>query len=577
MEKLWKKKTPADAAMIKHLCDALKIGPTIANLLIQRGIKTYDEAKTFFCPSINQLYDPFLMKDMDKGVARLEQAIANKERILLYGDYDVDGTTGVALMFSYITQVLFNNTDSSFIGYYIPDRNSEGYGISFQGIDYAAEHNYSLIIAIDCGIKANDKVAYARKKNIDFIICDHHVQGDLPEAVAVLDPERHDCSYPCKYLSGCAVAFKLLQGYVKKKQLAAEDLFQYLDLVAVSIASDIVPVLDENRVLLYAGLQKINGSPCKGLAAIIKVAGMEGATFTVEDVVFKIGPRINAAGRIQSGNTAVDLLVSGDDALAMELGQEINSFNAERKDIDKTITDEALAIIENNEELQKRKSTVLYKENWHKGVIGIVASRLIEVYYKPTIVLCHSNGMISGSARSIENFDLYKAIEQCAPLLERFGGHKYAAGITLKVENMEAFSRMFEEVVSETITPEMLVPTIEVDAEIKISDINDNFVHMLKRFEPFGPENMRPVFCSRSLTDNNTAMLVGKKGNHLKLSVADAYNPSKMITAIAFGFAHVYPYIKQGKTFDICYSIEENTFNGKTTIQLKIKDIKINK
>ncbi len=569
MSKIWKIKEKSDLKAIDGLVKELNIDPVLANLLTQRKISTFDQAKAFFRPEIDQLYDPFLMSDMEKAVVRIEQALANKEKILVYGDYDVDGTTAVAMVYSFLKK--FHQK----LDYYIPDRYTEGYGISFKGIDYAASNRNTLIIALDCGIKATDKINYAKEKGIDFIICDHHTPGDeLPDAVAVLDPEREDSSYPFGYLSGCGVGFKLLQAYAQKNNIPFGEVSEYLDLVAVSIASDIVPLIDENRILAYHGLKKLNENPGIGLKAIIKVAGIEGKEIAIDDIVFKIGPRINAAGRMESGRQAVDLLISGHEDEAILHCEKIDTHNQNRRNIDKEITEHALREIEgfgNN----YKYSTVLFHPDWHKGVVGIVASRLIETYYRPTIVLTKSNGLAAGSARSVVGFDLYKAISACSDLLESFGGHMYAAGLTLKLENVAKLKDRFEQVVAESITPDQLIQQIEIDAELNLKDITTKLYRILKQFEPFGPENMNPVFFAENVVDNGYGRIVGAGNEHLKLSLIQEEEPYKVFPAIAFNQAEHFAKINKGKSFDIAFTITENHFRGKTSIQLNIKDIKI--
>ena len=568
MEKRWIYKNKGNPDTINHLAEALGVERVLATLLVQRGISTYDEAKKFFRPSLDDLYNPFLMKDTQAAVERIEQAIRGNERILVYGDYDVDGTTAVALIYSFLQK------SYSKIGYYIPDRYNEGYGISLKGIDYAAENGYSLIIALDCGIKANEKVAYAHSRRIDFIICDHHLPGDqIPQAVAVLDPKRPDCKYPFKELSGCGVGFKLLQAYCQKNGINMEELYQYLDLVAVSIASDIVPVIDENRVLSFYGLQKLNVNPSKGLRSIIRIAGIEKQQIAIDDIVFRIGPRINAAGRMESGKSAVDLLCADDDLIAFEMGSLINSCNNDRKNVDRLITHEALRMIASDSKAPHRNTTVLFNPTWHKGVVGIVASRLIETYYRPTVVLTQSGNMATGSARSVPGFDLYQAVEACADLLESFGGHMYAAGLTMKVENVQAFKDRFEEVVNKTITSELLIPQIDIDEELSLDQIDEKFFRILKQFQPFGPGNMSPIFVTENVTDNGEGRLVGPDKEHIKLSLFNA-DKTKTYQAIAFQLAEHYRSIHEGKPFDICYTITENVFRGQTTLQIRVKDIK---
>jgi single-stranded-DNA-specific exonuclease len=567
MEKRWSLKSEGDEQVVNQLANDLSIEKVLANLLVQRGVTTFEEAKKFFRPSLSDLHDPFLMKDMDKAITRLESAIKNQEKILVYGDYDVDGTTAVALVYTFLAQ--FHKQ----IEYYIPDRYAEGYGISFQGIDYASEQNFSLIIALDCGIKAIDKVDYASQKGIDFIICDHHRPGDsLPNAVAVLDPKRDDCSYPFDELCGCGVGFKLVQAYALKNNIPFEELEQFLDLTAISIASDLVPIVGENRVLCYFGLEQLNKNPRKGIKAILDLANVK-KEVTMNELVFTVGPRINAAGRLESGRSAVALLVSDNHADAKESGQNINITNTERRTIDVTITQHALSMIDGNVEMINRKSTVLFHPDWHKGVVGIVASRLTEKYYRPTIILTESNGKATGSARSVKDFDVYDAIEACSDLLEQFGGHKYAAGLTLKVENVDAFQKRFEEIVSATIEEHMLVPEIEIDAELELSQITSKFYRILKQFSPFGPGNMSPVFITKHLVDKGYIRIVGS--NHLKLDIQSALNPRESYPAIAFGQAEHFDALLRKQIFSACYAIDENTFNGNTTLQLNVKDIKI--
>ncbi|MGE0078466.1 MAG: single-stranded-DNA-specific exonuclease RecJ [Bacteroidales bacterium] len=568
MEKRWVYKDQGDPELVSHLASELSIEPVLASLLVQRGIKTFDEAKRFFRPSLDDLYDPFLMKDMHNAVDRIEQAIRKGERILFYGDYDVDGTTAVALMYS------FFRSRYSKTGYYIPDRYNEGYGISFKGIDYAFDNGYSLIVSLDCGIKAIEKVKYASQRKIDFIICDHHLPGDqIPEAVAVLDPKRVDCPYPFKELSGCGVGFKLLQGYCRKTGVNPSELYSHIDLVAVSIASDIVPIIDENRVLAYYGLEKLNTNPSKGLKSIIKIANIEKQQLAIDDIVFRIGPRINAAGRMESGKTAVDLLCADDDTIANEMGSLIDSCNNDRKHVDRNITHEALRMIASDARIQHSYSTVLFNPSWHKGVVGIVASRLIETYYRPTVVLTQSGDLATGSARSVPGFDLYQAVEACSDLLENFGGHMYAAGLTMKVERVNEFIQRFEEYVSKNITPELLTPQVDVDAKIKLSEINDKFYRILKQFQPFGPGNMAPVFSTENIYDNGEGRLVGNEKEHLKLSLIEENNPT-VYPGIAFQLAENYKGIHERKPFNICFSLYENIFRGITTIQIRVKDIK---
>ncbi len=562
-------KEKGDELVIRHLQDVLGINEVLATLLTQRGITTFDEAKTFFRPSLDNLYDPFLMKDMDRAIARLNKALLQNEKILIYGDYDVDGTTSVALVYSFLKKQ-FNQ-----IGYYIPDRYSEGYGISFKGIDFAEENNFSLVIALDCGIKAVDKIDYANKKNIDFIICDHHTPGDkIPNAVAVLDPKRPDCEYPDKNLSGCGVGFKFLQAFSGSNEIPFENLKEFIDLTAVSIASDIVPVIGENRILAYYGLKKLNENPITGLKTIKTIAGVKDKNLSISDCVFKIGPRINAAGRIESGMSAVELLISENTKDAQGFAKAIDVFNTERKELDRSITHDALRTIGTDIDLRNRKSTVVYHKDWHKGVVGIVASRLTETYYRPTVVLGESDGMASGSARSVSDYNVYDAIDACSRLLESFGGHKFAAGLTLKVENVDAFSECFEKIVSETITPEQLIPVIQVDTELKFKDIDRKFFNVMNQMAPFGPGNMSPVFITKNVKDTGNSRRVGANKEHLKLEIVD--EEGIIMPGIAFSVEPEY-YEKMSSEprpkFDICYSISKNEFRGKINIQLSVKEI----
>jgi single-stranded-DNA-specific exonuclease len=569
MEKFWKIKENGYDPDIDKLSGELNIDTVLSTLLVQRGIRTFDQAKAFFNPDMVNLYDPFLMKDMNEAVERIEKAMSSGEKILVYGDYDVDGTTSVAMVYSFFSKY-YDKLD-----YYIPDRYNEGYGISYKGIEYAELNRVRLIIALDCGIKAIDKIRYAKGKGIDFIVCDHHTPGqNLPDAVAVLDPERKDCKYPFKYLSGCGVGFKLLHAFSIKNNIPFEELLQYLDLVTVSIASDIVPLIDENRIIAYNGLKKLNENPCIGLKAIISIAGLEDKPINVDDIVFKIGPRINAAGRIESGKQAVELLISENEEEAILHCKKINTYNQARRNIDKNITEEALKEIESYGGKYKY-STVLYNRNWHKGVVGIVASRLIESFYRPTIVLTESNGFATGSARSVIGFDLYKAISECSDLLESFGGHTYAAGLTLKISNVQRLRDRFEEIVKDTINPDQLIPQIEIDTELNLKNITPEFFKVLKQFEPFGPNNTNPVFFAENVVDNGNAKVVGSGEEHLKLSLIQEEEPYNVFPAIAFNQSHHYNKISKGLGFDIAYTLNENHFRGVITIQLNIKDIKV--
>ena len=566
MNKRWAIRDDADHELVKSLAAALKIDPVLSRLLVHRGIAGYEEAHLFFRPDDRHLHDPFLMADMEKAILRIEAAIAANEKILVYGDYDVDGTTSVSVVYSFLKKY------HSLIEYYIPDRYLEGYGISTKGIDYAADNNFTLMIALDCGIKSVDKIAYASNRGVDFIVCDHHLPGaELPAAVAVLDPKRADCEYPYKELSGCGIGFKLVEAFARKNNIPFEEVARYLDLVAISIGSDIVHITGENRVLAHMGLQKINIDPCLGVKTLMDVAG-KSSNYSISDVVFLLGPRINAAGRMDDAKLAVALLISTDEAEAREIAEAINEKNTERKGHDLSITDEALAIIDNDEALINRKSTVVFNERWHKGVIGIVASRLTEKYYRPTIVLTRSNGHVAGSARSVLGYDLYEALCGCSDLLIQFGGHKFAAGLTLHPENIAAFADRFEEVVSATIKPEQLVQQIVIESELHLSQIEPKFFRILNMFAPFGPENMAPVFLSRNVYVSGMAGLVG--GSHVKMTVIQQGSPG--FESIAFGQGEYVDQIKKDVPFDICYTIEENTWREKRSIQLNIKGIRFN-
>mgnify|MGYP000642794343 CR=1 FL=1 len=569
MEKIWNFKKQGDQNEVKHLSAALNVNMVIARLLVQRGIKTYNEAKAFFRPRLSDLHDPFLMKDMEKAVERLELAIENQEKVIVYGDYDVDGTTSVALMYLFLKERIKE------IEYYIPDRYSEGYGISPKSIDYAVDNGYTLVVALDCGIKAVEKIARAKERGLDFIICDHHNPGEeIPPAVAVLDPKQPGCNYPYKELSGCGVGFKLLQAYCSKKDVEYEEIYDLLDLVAVSIAADIVPITGENRVLAYYGLKKLNSNPGVGLQTIINFAGINGTEITISDIVFKIGPRLNASGRIEHGKKSVQILVSDDEDKSDLLGEEIDSFNEIRKTLDRDITQDALDMIENSLELKAMNSTVLYNRDWHKGVVGIVASRVTEQYYRPTVILTESNGLATGSARSVRDFDLYEAIGQCSDLLESYGGHMYAAGLTMKIENIPEFKRRFEEIVTRQITDQQQVQSIDIDAKITLSEITPRFFRILKQFAPYGPHNMTPVFVTEDVFDAGTSRLVGKNKEHLKLDLVEPDVNSGIFPGIAFNQSDAYDLITSGTPFDICYSITENEYRGKTNLQLFIRDIK---
>ncbi len=567
MEKRWVLKPQGDADAVTKLAAELRVNRILVNLLVQRGITTYDEARNFFRPSLDMLHDPFLMKDMDKAINRINAAVENKEKVMVFGDYDVDGTTAVSLVYTFLKSL------SGDIAHYIPDRYKEGYGISTQGIDFAKANGYTLIIALDCGIKSVDKIDYANSLGVDFIICDHHRPGaEIPNAVAVLDPKRNDCPYPYKELSGCGIGFKLVQAFAQQNEMPFSQLDQYLDLVAISIAADIVPITGENRILAYFGLQRLNREPRPGIKAILDLSGFKRDELTINDIVFTIAPRINAAGRIDSGTKAVELLISRNEDLAGFLGDGINDQNNTRKTLDQLITEQALQQIEDNDDFKTRKSTVLYNPEWHKGVIGIVASRLTDRYYRPTIVLTKSNDMVSGSARSVKDFDVYNAIESCSELLEQFGGHMYAAGLTMREENVEAFRAKFEDIVSSTIEEKMLTREIEIDAELSLTDITGSFYNILKQFAPFGPGNLSPIFRSSGVTDNGRGRVVGN--NHLKLTLTQEGNQPGVYDGIAFQLGHHHPMVEQQEAFDVVYHIEENNFNNRITLQLNIKDLK---
>ncbi len=557
----------AEAALAQRFATV----PPISELLVQRGVTSPEEADRFFRPSLRDLHDPFLMPDMDKAVNRLNRALGSKEKIMVYGDYDVDGTTAVALVYKYL-QNFYSNID-----YYIPTRYEDGYGISTHTIDEFVEQGVGLVIILDCGIKAIEEIAYAKQKGIDFIICDHHVPDDtLPPAAAILNPKLEGCTYPCHDLSGCGVGFKLMQAFSQSNNIDPSELYNMLDLVAVSIAADIVPMTDENRIMAYQGLKRLNANPNLGLRAIIKISQLLGREITISDVIFKIGPRINASGRMQSGKEAVDLLVARDSADAMDHARNIDQYNKDRKELDKTITTEANAIIDaRTEEELSKKAIVIYNKDWHKGIIGIVASRLTELYYKPSVVLTLSNGLATGSARSVQGFDIYSAVDSCRDLLETFGGHTYAVGLSMKEENIDEFTRRFEKYVSDHITDKQLTPLVDINAFISFADISNDFVALLRKFNPFGPGNPKPVFCTRSVMDFGTSKLVGKQLEHIKLELVDNTS-GKVLNGIAFNMAQYFPHITSGKPFDICYTIEDNHHSSTpNAIQLLIKDIHI--
>lgn len=588
METRWILNKSVDNQQVVEIAKALNIDEHLATLLVQRDITTFEEAKVFFRPSLSQLHDPFLMKDMDRAVDRVVKAINNGEKILIYGDYDVDGTTAVALVYTYLKKFFKKKK----IEFYIPDRYDEGYGISFKGIDYAADNDFKLVIALDCGIKAVERIQYANGKGVDFIICDHHRAGDeLPNAVAVLDPKRPDCTYPYKELSGCGVGFKLITALSMRLGLPIEGVYELLDLLAVSIAADIVPITGENRVLAYYGLKQLNKKPRPGIEAILQHAniyrreedpdrvdgGSDNALtreLTISDLVFLIGPRINAAGRIDKASDSVRLLLAEKHEHALKLAANINELNDTRRELDNGITEEALNMIADDEELRNARSTVIFNENWHKGVIGIVASRLTDYYYRPTIVLTRANDLITGSARSIKNFDIYDAIDHCSDLLEHFGGHKYAAGLSMKPENVDEFRRRFEEYIREHLTVEELVPELEVDLKINFRDITAKFMRILNQFAPFGPGNSAPVFWSDNIIDAGGSRPVGGH-KHLKLTVRQMGDDERNVfSGIAFQKGDLFSRIHSGEPFSICYNLEYNYWQGKTTLQLNVKDIK---
>lgn len=552
-----------DNKKVAELQQELRIHPAILKILIQRGVETFDEAKSFFRPDLKQLHNPFLMKDMHRAVARISKAVKQNEKILIFGDYDVDGTTAVSLVYLFLKPIYEN------IVYYIPHRYREGYGISTQGIDYAAENNFSLVIALDCGIKSIDKIEYANSKGVDFIICDHHLPGsEIPNAVAVLDPKQSDCNYPYKELSGCGVGFKLVQAFSIEHGYSLDRCFNLLDLVCVSIAADIVPITGENRILAFYGLKKINSENILPGLKSLKTLAVLKTEMTITDVVFGLAPRINAAGRMDDAKHAVKLLTGEVEDATFEHAEKLHTLNSERKNLDRQITEEALAIIEADEVLKARKTTVVFNSDWHKGVIGIVASRLTESYYRPTIVLTESDGKITGSARSVKQFNLYEAIYACREYLIQFGGHQFAAGLTMQKENLEHFSKAFEAQVASTILPENLIPEIEIDAIISLNDINNKFYSIVEQLAPFGPGNMKPVFVIKNLQDSGYSRLL--KDEHIKLVLK---NGDSFINGIAFNMADKFSLVKNG-AFDIAFNIEENEWNGNASLQLMIKEIR---
>ena len=581
IEKRWVVKPQGERSVVESLASHLGMSPVLTNLLVQRGIDTVEKAKKFFSPSLRDLHDPFLMKDMDKAVERIERAVKAGEKVMIYGDYDVDGTTAVSLVYKFLSQIGHKN-----LLFYIPDRYVDGYGISIRSIDHAVRKGVTLVIALDCGIKAVEKVAYAKQKGVDFIICDHHLPAEeIPQAVAVLDPKRTDCNYPFDELSGCGVGFKLVEAYARRNRIPFREIEHLLDLLVVSIASDIVPLVDENRILAYYGLKKLNSAPSKGLLSIIKICGLEGHNITIDDIVFKIGPRINAAGRMRmdeddenaapsGGHAAVSLLIEGNEQEATKFGEVIDSYNQDRKSIDRNVTQEAHDYVEANPELKARKSTVIYNPKWMKGIVGIVASRLIETYYRPTVVLTKSNGFVTGSARSVVGFDLYQAVESCSDLLENFGGHMYAAGLTMKEENVEAFTKRFNDYVEQNIDPSILVPQVDIDSELLFSDITDDFHRQLNSFQPFGPGNTAPVFMTRGASNRGDAKLVGVECDHLRMDLMQRQKPHTTIPAIAFQQPTHYEWVRAGKPVAVCYQIVENHYRGTVSRQLRVKDIK---
>jgi len=578
MDKRWVIKDRGEELIIKQLSRELNIDQHLANLLVQRGIHSFDQAKSFFRPSLDDLHDPFLLKDMDKAINRIEQAINNGEKILVYGDYDVDGTTAVSLVYQFLRKF----TDK--VDFYIPDRYNEGYGISYQGIDFAAGHGFSLVITLDCGIKAVEKINDAKAKGVDFIICDHHRPGpEIPSAIAVLDPKRADCPYPYKELSGCGIGFKLIQAYAQKNDIPFEELKEYLDLVVVSIAADIVDITGENRILAYYGLKLINIRPRPGIEAILKYSNILkkrpddsdlffNRELSITDLVFLIGPRINAAGRIESGKNSVKLLIADNYKEAMEIGKQIDTYNTERKSLDATATQQATEMISSDEKLKQARATVVFHPDWHRGVIGIVASRLTETFYRPTIVFTQADDLVTGSARSVKDFDIYDAIDSCSDLLEHFGGHKFAAGLSMKRKNLELFSQRFEEIVTERLQGIELVPEMLIDAKLPLFSIHSRFFNILKQFSPFGPGNLAPLFVTKGVVNAGGTRIVGK--NHLKLNVVHPEVHGGPFSGIAFQQGSHLSHIEKGIPFDLCYHIEENEWNGTVTLQLNVKDIK---
>ena len=562
--------TQEQAGLATRLSAELELSPVLCSLLVKRGITSVAEARNFFRPKLSLLHNPFLMNDMDVAVARLNKALGKKERILVYGDYDVDGTTAVALVYKFLQQF------SSNIDYYIPDRNEDGYGISKRGVDYANSTGVKLVIVLDCGIKAIEEIAYAKSLGIDFIVCDHHVPDEqLPCAVAILNPKLAGSTYPYPHLSGCGVGFKFMQAFAMDNGIPADQLYPLLDLVAVSIASDLVPIMGENRILAYHGIKQINHSPSTGLKAIINVCGLNEKDISINDIIFKIGPRINASGRVQQGKVAVDLLIENNLKAAIAMSHQINEMNEARKELDKNMTEEANTIVEGLESFDERRAIVIFNPDWHRGVIGIVASRLTEVYHRPAVVITCTGEMATGSARSVTGFDVYKAMESCRDLLDNFGGHTYAAGFSLKVENIEAFAKRFEEFVTDNILPEQTEPVIEIDAELEFQQVTRRFFNDLKRFAPHGPENTKPVFCTRNVCDYGTSKVVGRRQEHIKLELVDNRS-NTILNGIAFGQSRQAKYIKSKQSFDICYTLEDNTYkHGEVQLQIESINTKV--
>ena len=562
--------TPEQGALAARLSYELEMSPVLCSLLVKRGITSVAEARNFFRPKLSQLHNPFLMNDMDVAVRRLNKALGKKERILVYGDYDVDGTTAVALVYKFLQQF------SSNIDYYIPDRNEDGYGISKRGVDYAHSTGVKLIIVLDCGIKAIEEIAYAKSLGIDFIVCDHHVPDEqLPCAVAILNPKLAGSTYPYPHLSGCGVGFKFMQAFAMDNGIPADQLYPLLDLVSVSIASDLVPIMGENRILAFHGIKQLNHSPSIGLKAIINVCGLNEKEININDIIFKIGPRINASGRVQQGKVAVDLLIENNLKAAIAMSHQINEMNEARKELDKSMTEEANRIVEGLESFDERRAIVIFNPDWHRGVIGIVASRLTEVYHRPAVVITCTGDMATGSARSVTGFDVYKAMERCRDLLDNFGGHTYAAGFSLKVENIDAFAKRFEEFVTDNILPEQTEPVIEIDAELEFQQISRRFFNDLKKFAPHGPENPKPVFCTHNVCDYGTSKVVGRKQEHIKLELVDNKS-NTILNGIAFGQSRQAKYIKSKQSFDICYTLEDNTYkHGEVQLQIESINTKV--